>query len=187
MTEAIFDHPEPWTEAEYLALGETSSRIELVDWGLWVSPAPNMPHQDISHILMTIFQPAARAAGLRAREAVNIRVGTNRILIPDIVVGPIKRLGQIAEAAEVKLVVEILSPSTASRDLHEKKHLYDQAKIEWYLIVDPDIPNYESINLFLHHRRDAGYVETSVAKYPETMSLDQPFLVNVDTATLLDF
>ncbi|XVU21840.1 Uma2 family endonuclease [Actinoplanes sp. CA-054009] len=187
MTEAFFDHPEPWTEAEYLALGETSSRIELVDGGLWVSPAPGMPHQDIPFILKTIFLPAARAADMRVREAVNLKVGPNRILIPDLVVGPLERLGLIADAADVRLVVEVLSPSTSGKVVHEKKRLYAEAKIDWYLIVDPELPDFESIVLRLYRRKGARYVETRVAKYPETLSLDEPFPVKVDTATLLDF
>ena len=65
MSVAALDHPEPWTEAEYFALGETRNRIELIDGGLWVSPAPNRPHQDISFLLLTAIRPATRAAGLR--------------------------------------------------------------------------------------------------------------------------
>ena len=65
MSVAALDYPEPWTEAEYFALGETRNRIELIDGGLWVSPAPNRPHQDISFLLLTAIRPATRAAGLR--------------------------------------------------------------------------------------------------------------------------
>ncbi|MEU4421333.1 hypothetical protein AB0F81_11965 [Actinoplanes sp. NPDC024001] len=56
-------HVGPWNETDYLALGETTDRVELVDGMLWASPAPSMFHQRISYRLMQAIEPAADASG----------------------------------------------------------------------------------------------------------------------------
>ncbi|MEU8818821.1 Uma2 family endonuclease [Actinoplanes sp. NPDC048796] len=158
MTEATFDHPEPWTEAEYLALGETSSRIELVDGGLWVSPAGNIAHQRISDIIVRLLHPAALAANLNVVSAINVRLATGRILIPDVVVGAIDRQGITVEASKIEMVVEIVSPSCVT-----------------------------GVVLRLLHRRGGEYDETSVAEHGDTLRSERPFPIEVDTTALLDF
>src|SRR3954464_15485107 len=87
MSKAELDLGKPWTEADYLALGETSSRIELVDGGLWVSPSPNTAHNGIVTLLTTAIHAAVRNAGLRWAVTPNLRLGPDRILIPDVTVG----------------------------------------------------------------------------------------------------
>ncbi len=43
MTVEALEHLGHWTEDDYLALGQSSSRIELLDGSLIVSPAPSGP------------------------------------------------------------------------------------------------------------------------------------------------
>jgi Uma2 family endonuclease len=178
---------EPWTEAAYLALGETRSRVELMDGGLWVSPAPNKPHQEISGLLRAALRPAAQAAGARCMLTVNVRLAADRIVIPDLVVAATGRLGDVIDAKEVLLISEITSPSNAVVDRVTKMHLYAAARIEWYLLVEPDMRDYESLRLSLFRLRGEHYAEHAVAEHGETLTSGSPFPIELNTADLLDF
>src|SRR3954454_7751909 len=81
------DEPSFWTEQAYLSLGETRTRIELIDGGLWVSPPSSMPHNEIAFVLAGQLKAMAGDASLRAVQVPNVRLGAGRIVIPDIAVG----------------------------------------------------------------------------------------------------
>lgn len=187
MSVAVLEHVGPWSEDEYLALGETPTRVELIDGGLWVSPAPSLPHQDISFLLMAVIRPAARAAGFRAYEAANVRLGSSRIVIPDLVVaGPDPR-SDIVEASEVILIGEIVSSSNASTDRVQKMHFYAVAGIGWYLLVEPDLVNFESVTLRLFRLDGDHYVSHAIAHAGQTLEFEGAFTFRIDPNTLLDW
>ena len=187
MSLAVLKHPGPWSEEQYLALGETPDRIELIDGGLWVSPAPNKPHQDISFLLMTAGRPAARAAGLRAYEAANLRLGPDRIVIPDLVVADTDPHGGIIEASEVALVCEIVSPSNAANDRLLKMKFYATAQIEWYLLVEPDLVAFEYVTVQLFRLAGHHFVEHAVASRGQTLTLTHPFACDINADALIDW
>ncbi|MGX6606230.1 Uma2 family endonuclease [Micromonosporaceae bacterium Da 78-11] len=187
MSVALLEHPGPWSEEQYLALGETPNRIELIDGGLWVSPAPNKPHQDISFLLMAGIRPAVRAAGLRAYEAANVRLGTDRIVIPDLVVADTDPKGGVIEASEVALICEIVSPSNAAHDRLLKMQFYAAAQIGWYLLAEPDLADFESVALRLFRLDGRHHVEHLTVPFGDTLTFDGPFQFVIDTNTLLDW
>jgi Uma2 family endonuclease len=187
MSVAVLEHVGPWSEDEYFALGETPNRIELIDGGLWVSPAPNLPHQDISYLLMSAIRPAARAVGLRAYEAANVRLGPNRIVIPDLVVANTSPTADVIDAAKVVLISEIVSPSNASIDRVQKMYLYAAAGIEWYLLVEPDLKSFESVTLRMFKLEGAHYIEYAVAAQGETLTFAGPLAFQISTDAVLDW
>lgn len=178
---AAFAHVLPWTEEEYLALGETSDRVELFDGSLLVSPAPTPHHQDLSVRLAIALMPAAETAGLRVYLAVNVRLREGRIPIPDlVVVEPVDPSQAVIDASAVRLVAEIVSASNAATDRVLKMHYYAEAAIPLYLLVDPT-PE-PRLRLF---RLDGGqYALDAEARPGQRLHLTDPVTVTIDPSAL---
>jgi len=179
---SVLKHPELWSEEEYFAIGENTNRIELIDGRLWVSPAPSKRHQHIVFLLAKRLYDAADRAGLLLLQDVNLRLASGRILQPDIVVADTDDIGSTVEAAEAKLVVEVVSPSNAGTDRLLKPQLYAAAGIEWYLRVEQ--PN-DSVELHLQRLTGGHYISAAVASPGQVLASEQPFPFEVEIASLL--
>jgi Uma2 family endonuclease len=182
MSVAMMEHPEPWSEDEYFALGETANRIELIDGSLWVSPAPSKRHQHIAFLLARGLYDAAERAGLLVLQDVNLRLAGGRILQPDVVVADTDDLGSTVEAAEAKLVVEVVSPSNAGMDRLLKPQLYAAAGIGWYLPVEQP---HDSVELHLERLAGDHYIPVVVASPGQALVSEEPFPFELEIAPLL--
>ena len=181
MSVSVLEHPGPWSEDEFFALGETQSRVELIDGSLWVSPTPTKRHQDIVSLLTIELYHAARRSGLRLLQDVNLRLADGRIVEPDIVIADTDITGLTVEAAEAKLVIEVVSPSNAATDRLLKPQLYAAAQIGWYLLVEQ--PK-DSVELHLQRLDGDHYVPHAVARPGDVLAREEPFPYRIDVASL---
>jgi len=181
MTSTLHLEKRTWTEPEYLALGETPERIELFDGSLHVSPDPLPRHQHAALELAVITRAAVRNAGLHSLCGGNVRLQAGRICIPDFsITADIDFDDLVMDAASVRLICEILSPSNPATDKVIKMRYYAEAGIPWYLLVQPET------GLLQLYRLDGDkYLEHATAVPGEPLVLTDPVSVTIDPADLL--
>lgn len=134
---------QPKTYEDYLNTPDDGQRYELIDGEIVVSPSASKRHQFINtRLLNAIFTYVEEhRLGHVLTAPMDVRLDRDLVVQPDII---FIRKGSPADNDDIRvagapaLAVEILSPSTAVRDLNRKRELYEQYGVEEYWIVDPD-------------------------------------------------
>lgn len=141
-----------WSIADYERLPDDGQRYELLDGELRMTPAPGTTHQAISlriaHHLYTLLEMSGTGRVFAA--PIDVELGPATIVQPDIVVVLPDGRATITEQRIIgppDLVVEIVSPGTASYDRREKRDSYGLAGVREYWIVDPASRTVELLTL----------------------------------------
>jgi len=147
---SVLDVNKFYTYADYLTW-QVQERFELIKGRLFkMSPAPLRYHQEISRNLIRLFSGYLYKKPCKVFYApFDVRLpqpqqGTHKdkevdtVVQPDIVVvcdpSKLDRRGCVGAP---DLIIEILSPSTAAKDVKDKFHLYEEAGVREYWIVIP--------------------------------------------------
>jgi Uma2 family endonuclease len=181
MTEALF-HSGPWTTADLAGLPDDGQRYEIIDGSLLVSPPPSPLHQLVAGRLVSFLRDAA-PKGLDVVEAVGVRFGSGRLLIPDVVVASSAALlggGPTIGPADVALVVEVVSPSNAEMDRVFKPQLYATGGIGWMWRAEFDTSGVEITVLEL-----LGGVPVERIRSRRLLRVDAPYPVEIPVDRLL--
>lgn len=117
-------------------------RHEICDGMHVATPSPIVPHQQVvGELFHQLYSAIHRTRLGRVFTApLDVELGRFDVVEPDIVVVLHRNLDIITESHIVgvpDLLVEVLSPSTASRDRGIKRARYELAAVPEYWIVDP--------------------------------------------------
>ena len=136
-----------WQDVQQLP--DDGHRHEAMEGELYVTPAPTFRHQRISQrlelALVRLLEQPHHGIVVHAPIGVEFP-DTGEGVQPDIVfVSEARRDRIVAEGIRgaPDLVIEILSPTTASRDRGVKRKLYERQGVEQYWIVDPEAETVE--------------------------------------------
>jgi Uma2 family endonuclease len=127
--------------AEYLSLGETRERYELIHGTVVMSPSPTPKHQRVLlDALMQLEEFARSASGIHVFPDTDVLFAPSVVYRPDIAafVRPawVQTPERLTEPPD--LVVEVLSGGTQFLDQVTKRDDYDRFAVGEYWIVDPN-------------------------------------------------
>jgi Uma2 family endonuclease len=137
------EHSALLTAEDYRMLPEEGGRYELIQGELHMAPAPSRYHQKISGNLEFLLRKHLEMdpAGELYHAPLDVYLSKHDVLQPDLVfVANARRSVLVPEGIRgaPTLVVEILSPSTATLDQSVKKQIYAKTGIEELWLVHPE-------------------------------------------------
>ena len=163
------------------------------EWELWngvpvaMTPPAGLDHQRLGRKLLLMIQRQLDEQGCRCEVLYESgwKISEATVLVPDLMV--------VCEPADGDYVletpgwvIELLSPSTASRDRLEKRRMYAAAGLGYYLIADPrdptrggkQGPRFEALKLV------DGEYESLATDAPGTFDLHAGCAVTLDPAAI---
>ena len=168
------EHKPEWTVDDLDALPDDGFQVELFDGVLVVSPAPVPVHQD-AILGMAVLLRAACPPELKVFVApLDFRPNLRNSFQPDVLVARRERIGAKNLVHPPVLAVEVLSPSTRTKDLVFKRHAYATSKVAHYWTFDPDTREFVAYAL-----SGTEYKQVARATGPERVDLAEPFPVVV--------
>ena len=119
---------------------EENLTYELIDGVVMMSPRPALKHQLVAANLHDAISPIVKKLGCYALSEIELALD-NDYIVPDMSV-ICDDISSLLEAARYKkaplIVIEIISPSSVSRDYVTKRYKYAQLGIQEYWIVSPE-------------------------------------------------
>ncbi len=152
MTPATLPGVYKLTFRDWLQYPDDGKLYELIGGELHVTPAPNTRHQRLARNLARHLDShlVETGRGELFFAPIGVKLSDEDVVEPDLVVvlaEHAERIGRQTIEGPPDLVVEILSPGSAGRDLTTKRDLYARFGIPEYWIVDPESESVEVLTL----------------------------------------
>lgn len=156
------------TDVDLAELPDDGKRYELIEGELIVSPAPVPAHQRAVSLMDRFLGRAEEAGYGRVYIApVEVRFDAHNVIQPDALFIRTARLHIVTETrieGAPDLVIEVLLPSTRSRDLRAKRQLYERFGVPFYWVLDPGERTVQP-----HELTDRGYVAQPLLHPTDTL------------------
>lgn len=165
-----FLDPGPMRAEEFFAFTETrpdEEKWELIEGEPILNASPSFLHQIIARNLIVLLdQPARDAhANWTVLPGLGVRVSDINVPVPDVLIRPNDGLMGV-ECADMIVAFEVLSPSTANRDLRWKRKAY--AKLDTlaqYVVIAQDAIDVVSYD------RASGFAERRLERIGDELDL----------------
>ena len=172
-----------WTYEEYRDLPDDGIRYEVLGGKLFMTPAPTSHHQTLSRRLQFLFyQLELQEKGLIFDAPIDLLIPGAQPAQPDLVYlkpGQEQLVTRRGIEGVPEMIVEILSPSTATVDRSLKLHLYEKCGVNRYAILDPSARVLEIFRLdSSSYRLEASLGpedEFTLEEYPVTIKMRELF------------
>lgn len=157
-----------FTVSDYMT-APNDKRYQLMDGEMILAPSPTSRHQAISRSLFAaLYQFVAQGRfGQVWYAPLDVVLSEHDVFQPDLLFVSNERSNIIAEAniqGAPDLVVEVLSPASASYDRGYKRTLYSRSGVREYWLVDPDTETVEVLTL-----GDQGLVPLATYRRGDTL------------------
>jgi Uma2 family endonuclease len=103
-----------------------------------MSPAPLRKHQSLaSELIFNIREQLDNCTECEVLGEVDYKISDDTLLRPDVVL-TCNETNESYLTKAPQIIIEIISPTTASRDENYKFHTYEAEKVKYYIIVYPE-------------------------------------------------
>ena len=145
------------TYADFLLFPDDGKRHELIDGEHYVTPSPNLRHQELLGRLHFAFADHLRTHSSPGKvyfAPLDVVFSEWDVVEPDLIFVAGDQPEILTDKNIVgapALVAEILSPRTRKRDQQIKRRLFERSGVREYWMVDPD-----RNTIVIHRRDDSG-------------------------------